>query len=253
MFFGPDTYRFVRFLKQELAWPDEPVDSLVDIGCGSGAGAIVAARAVGAPRVVMTDINPEALRLARINARAAGVAAEAVLSDVLQRCRGRFDLAVANPPYLVDDGAALYRHGGDLLGAGLSLRIAREAAARLTEGGRLLLYTASAISGGRDGFREAVLPALRNEGCEAAYAEIDPDVWGEELDRPRLSIGGAHRRRRRHGREGKVSMTAIRAFETEQRLRKPSCIAQLSAFGRTRLTPTLAGRTGVPRSRTRPA
>ncbi|CAN5879395.1 class I SAM-dependent methyltransferase [soil metagenome] len=180
VFFGPDTYRFARFIAQCAA----PARRLVDVGCGSGAGAIVAARASGASEVIMADINPAALRLAFINASAAGVVAEVATSDVLQGLGGQFDLVVANPPYLVDDDKRIYRHGGDLMGAGLSLRIAREAAARLNPGGRLLLYTASAIVEGIDPFAAAVIPMLRASHCSVIYEEIDPDVFGEELDRP---------------------------------------------------------------------
>src|SRR6185436_10554879 len=139
------------------------VRRLVDIGCGSGAGAVVAARQTRASEVVMTDINPAALRLARVNAAAAGVAARADLSDVLNAVDGTFDLVVSNPPYLVDDERRTYRHGGDALGADLSLRIANAAAARLDPGGRLLLYTASAIVEGIDGFRSAVTSSLEEK------------------------------------------------------------------------------------------
>jgi len=188
VFFGPDTYRFARFVAAELKHggrpAGRPIRRLVDIGCGSGAGAITTALATGAASVVMTDINQAALRLARINASAAGVAAEAVLCDVLQSVPGTFDLVIANPPYMIDDAARAYRHGGDRLGAGLSLRIACETAARLAEGGRLLLYTASAIVDGVDDFQAAVVPALEALGLRVAYNEIDPDVFGEELERP---------------------------------------------------------------------
>jgi hypothetical protein len=154
VFFGPDTYRFARFITGCAA----PAGRLVDIGCGSGAGAIVAA--------------------------AAGVGAEIVTSNVLEDVCGKFDLVVANPPYLVDDEKRIYRHGGELMGAGLSLRIARQAAERLNPGGQLLLYTASAIVQGIDHFAAAVIPMLRASHCSVLYEEIDPDVFGEELDRP---------------------------------------------------------------------
>ena len=184
VFFGPDTYRFARFIEAELADALASMRRLVDIGCGSGAGAIVAARAAGATDIVMTDINPAALRLARINAAAAGIDASTASSDILRDIDGTFDLVVANPPYLVDDDRRVYRHGGDALGADLSLRIACEAADRLNPSGRLLLYTASAIVDGVDGFRAAVVPMLQERDCATSYEEIDPDVFGEELERP---------------------------------------------------------------------
>ena len=66
-------------------------------------------------------------------------------------------------------------------GAELSLRIAREALERLPRGGGLVLYTATAIVDGEDLLLRALLPHLR--GARFDYRELDPDVFGEELDR----------------------------------------------------------------------
>ena len=55
---------------------------------------------------------------------------------------------------------------------------------RLAGGGRLILYTGSAIIGGADPLREALASALAVRGCSLRYREIDPDVFGEELDGP---------------------------------------------------------------------
>ena len=37
---------------------------------------------------------------------------------------------------------------------------------------------------GKDTFLESVMPALRHADVAWDYAEIDPDVFGEELDNP---------------------------------------------------------------------
>jgi methylase of polypeptide subunit release factors len=109
---------------------------------------------------------------------------EIVKSDVLSGVEGAVDLVLANPPYLADPEARAYRDGGDDLGAALSVRIAGESLARLTPGGRLVLYTGTAIVGGRDTFLGGVRPLLEAAGAAYAYEELDPDVFGEELDRP---------------------------------------------------------------------
>jgi hypothetical protein len=83
-----------------------------------------------------------------------------------------------------EDGARAYRDGGDMHGAGLALDWALTAARRLSPGGQMLLYTGAAIVDGRDALRKALeleLPAL---GCGLDYVELDPDVFGEELERP---------------------------------------------------------------------
>src|SRR5205823_2139782 len=48
-------------------------DTVIDVGCGSGVLAIVAAR-LGASRVYGTELNEEAVRFARRNAAALGLA-----------------------------------------------------------------------------------------------------------------------------------------------------------------------------------
>jgi methylase of polypeptide subunit release factors len=185
VFFGPDTYRFAALIARSLAAVATAPRAILDLGCGSGAGGILAARqAGGAPFVLLSDINSAALGLARVNAALAGVAASLLAGDLYRpfAAPARFDLIVANPPYLVDPAGRLYRDGGGALGAELSLAILRRGIAHLARGGRLVLYTGSAIVGGRDLFRERAGELLAASGRHHDYAEIDPDVFGEELD-----------------------------------------------------------------------
>jgi methylase of polypeptide subunit release factors len=187
VFFGPDTYRFARLVGDELAQRAERRVALaVDIGCGSGAGGIVAAQALAARpgRLVLADISRRALSFARVNAALNDIPAETLASDILQSVDGQPDLIIANPPYLVDAGKRLYRDGGGTLGFDLSLRILREAVERLRPGGLIILYTGSAIVAGRDLFREAAAKFLATRDIRWRYDEIDPDVFGEELENP---------------------------------------------------------------------
>lgn len=183
IFFGPDSYRYVRFLQRELPRLSG-VRRLVDIGAGSGVGAIMAAALVPGAGLTATDINPSALRFARINALNAGVALDPVEASGLDGVEGPVDLVIANPPFVADPAGRLYRDGGGMHGARLSLDWALAAARRIKPGGTILLYTGSAIVAGRDPLRktlEAELPAL---GCSLRYAEIDPDIFGELLSGP---------------------------------------------------------------------
>ena len=179
VFFGPDTYRFARAILQHR--PARVVRA-VDIGCGAGPGAIVVARAWRGAEVLGVDINQAALRKTRVNAMLAGVRVEARESDLLRGVEGVFDLIVANPPYLIDVGERTYRHGGGKLGAGLSLDILQAAVERLAPGGTLLLYTGSAIVDGEDLFLAESKARLAGSNFTWTYQEIDPDVFGEELE-----------------------------------------------------------------------
>lgn len=183
VFFGPDTYRFANFVRANLPSRQAAL-RCVDVGCGSGAGAIATARRLRASSWLLTDINPAALRLAAINARQAGVPVETVLSDVLAATQGGFDLVICNPPYLADVRQRAYRHGGGSLGRELSLRIVAETCERLNPGGRLLLYTGIAMVGGEDPFLAELHGLLDARAYDWDYAEIDPDVFGEELELP---------------------------------------------------------------------
>lgn len=176
VFFGPDTHRFATFLRHALP----PSGRLVDVGCGSGAGGIVAAGP--ATQLVLADINPRALSFARVNAALAHVTAEFVVSDLLAAIDGAIDVVIANPPYLRDAAARTYRDGGGRWGEALATRIVQASLARLAPGGTLILYTGAPVVGGTDVFMAAATPLLQAAGARWEYTELDPDVFGEELD-----------------------------------------------------------------------
>jgi len=185
VFFGPDTYRFVRFMRQALhGVTPVPGMRILDIGCGSGAGGLMLAKQYPGSRLVMNDINPLALHYAALNARSLGVTAQLAQGDSVNAVDGEFDLIIANPPYLIDKNARTYRHGGDKLGRALSLRMVGESLPRLAQGGRLLLYTGVAMVDGVDGLMQELKPLLAEAACSWRYEEIDPDVFGEELEQP---------------------------------------------------------------------
>ena len=179
VFFGPDTYRFVELLRSRIS----EAGDVADIGCGSGAGGISLA---GRSRSVqLLDINPKALDFAAANAKLNGVQVRLAESDLLANAEGPLDLIVANPPYIADSQGRAYRDGGSSLGTALSARICEESLQRLRPGGRLLLYTASPVVEGRHVLWPQLAPFLRNLPYD--YRELDPDVFGEELDEPAYS------------------------------------------------------------------
>lgn len=185
VFFGPDSYRFADLIATELARaPLMPGAHVVDIGAGAGVGGIVAGLVSERPRVTLTDVNPKALRLARINAAAAGVAVDTIETDTLDRVADPIDLAVINPPYIIDGRDRAYRNGGGMHGGEVPLRMTRMAADRLAPGGRLVLYTGAAIVDGRNPLCEAFASLAAMLGFSFACRELDPDVFGEELATP---------------------------------------------------------------------
>src|SRR5512133_1525244 len=80
--------------------------AVLDVCTGSGALAIIAALA-GARSVTAVDVSRRAVVTARLNARLNGARVEALCGDLLSAVPGRrFDVIVANPPYLPADGDA---------------------------------------------------------------------------------------------------------------------------------------------------
>lgn len=188
VFFGPDTYRFAALIETQaasLSSSDEV--RILDMGCGGGPGGIVAAEALKGrvQELVLADINPIALAFSKANASLARMPdCTFVQSDLFQGVEGDFNLIVSNPPYLVDSEKRTYRHGGGEFGERLSQRIIEQSIGRLRPGGRLVLYTGSAIVEGDDPFSEWASQTADRTGCLFSRREIDPDVFGEELDRP---------------------------------------------------------------------
>lgn len=185
VFFGPDSYRFARLIEAHLQHDPAPIRHAVEIGCGTGIGALLIARARPHAQVSALDINPLALRYSAVNLALAELANVSVeYSDVLDGVTGTFDLIVANPPYMLDARQRTYRHGGGELGEGLSLRMVRESLDRLSVGGSLLLYTGVAMVEGQDPFLEALRGVLDDSRWAWFYEELDPDVFGEQLLEP---------------------------------------------------------------------
>jgi HemK-related putative methylase len=99
--FNPKLFRSGEFLVRSLG-PEiiPPTARVLDLGTGSGIGAIFAAR--WAAQVIAVDINPEAVRCARINAllNRLETKIEVRHGNLFAPVAGeRFDLVLFNPPY----------------------------------------------------------------------------------------------------------------------------------------------------------
>ena len=83
-------------------------DKVLDLGCGCGVVGILAAKQIGADKVVMCDVSENAVQLSKQNAEANGV--EGVIirqSDGLKEISETgFTLILSNPPYHTDFAVA---------------------------------------------------------------------------------------------------------------------------------------------------
>jgi HemK-related putative methylase len=120
--------------------------SVLDMGTGSGIGAIVAARC-GA-RVVAVDVSPEAVRCARINVLLNRVEdnVDVRRGDLFEPVQGsQFDLILFNPPFFAGAPRELWEHAWrseDALD-----RFARDLPTFLSPTGRALVVVSSTTVG----------------------------------------------------------------------------------------------------------
>ena len=91
-----------------------PAERVLELCTGTGALALTAA-ARGARRVVAVDRSARAVLAARLNARLNGLDVEVRSGDLFGALRPgeRFDLILANPPYLPAPGVARPDHRWD--------------------------------------------------------------------------------------------------------------------------------------------
>lgn len=135
MYLGADSYYLAR------ATVRRPVRSVLDLCTGSGAHAILAAS--DAERVVGTDVNPRAVNFARLNAMLNDAWNSVFLEGDLFGPIGneRFELILANPPFVPSPIYELaYRDGGPS-GADVLRRIVGSLPDHLEQGGMAHVVT----------------------------------------------------------------------------------------------------------------
>ncbi|GAB3662904.1 class I SAM-dependent methyltransferase [Actinocorallia lasiicapitis] len=112
---------------------DRPVGSALDLGTGSGVQALLLADR--AARIVATDTNARALELARLSFALSEVAGELRQGSLFEPVPERYDLIVANPPFVISpSGRFEYRESG-MAGDDVCRRLVEQAPAHLTDGG----------------------------------------------------------------------------------------------------------------------
>jgi len=119
----------------------KPVASALDLCCGSGIHALLAAAHAG--HVTAVDINPRAVRCTAFNAKAMGLDNLEVLQGDLYAPLGnrRFDLITANPPFVPAPAQEVGFRDGGPSGEEIQRRIVQGLPRHLAEGGMAQIVT----------------------------------------------------------------------------------------------------------------
>ena len=176
----PETELLAEWAISEMRDAAEP--EILDLCCGTGCLGLSLGKRLPGARVTLTDLSPDAVRLAKENAEKQGVACDIRQGDLFEPCEERrFDCILSNPPYIPSgicedlqpevlreprlaldggpDGLEFYR------------RIAGDAPRHLKPGGLLFLEVG-------DGEARAVRELLAEQGAEET--EIRKDYSGIE-------------------------------------------------------------------------
>lgn len=71
---------------------------VLDFGCGYGAVGIAIAKTFSGTKVLMTDINRRAVKLARMNVKFNMISADVVQGNLYEKIKGKFNTILVNPP-----------------------------------------------------------------------------------------------------------------------------------------------------------
>lgn len=179
--FNPALFESSVLLAHTLEAEDlQPETAVLDLGTGSGLSAIVAAQRSHC--VTASDINPEAVRCAKINAllNRSDERVEAVCGDLFATVSARrFDVIVFNPPFFRGTPRTPLDH------AWRSTNVIERFAAELCEhlaprGFALVVYSS-------DGDTPALLRAFEQNGLAVEVA-VRRDVISEVLTVYRVSV-----------------------------------------------------------------
>ena len=182
-----DTEILIEKVKNDIISRQKDV-TVLDIGTGSGAIAIVLQKETGA-NVTAVDVSPKALEVAKRNAEKNNAEIKFIHSNVFENVAGKFDFIVSNPPYIetevvkglekevVDNEPILALDGGED-GLDFYREIVEKAPNFLNEGGKLYFEIgynqAEAVSG-------LMKDKFKNIQVFKDYGDNDRVVSGEIL------------------------------------------------------------------------
>ena len=174
---------------------------VVDVGTGSGCIGLSLARHLSDLQLMMTDISPEALKIARSNAKKHQLTKNIELkqADLLDGIDQPFDLICANLPYIptsillklpVAKREPFLALDGGVTGTHLISKLLEQSSNLLVYGGLLLMEIESSQGEAVKSMARSIFPF--------SQISVDQDLAGHdrciEIERPNLIVHLSHRR-----------------------------------------------------------
>jgi SAM-dependent methyltransferase len=169
------------------ATPREVVGRALDIGCGAGIQALLAADQC--ETVVATDRNPRAVALTRLAAVLNDAEVDARVGDLLEPVAAeQFDLVVSNPPFVIGPARRYTYRDAGLAGDDVSRTLVQQIPTVLAPGGHAVLLVNWLHLDGEDG-DDRIRSWFEGTGCDgwvvhrelAAPEEYDT-AWLRDTD-----------------------------------------------------------------------
>ncbi len=139
-----DSYLMSDTLKKELPklLKINPRLKLLEVGCGSGINLETAKKlGVNVNNILGADINKEAVKHCK------SLGFNCIKSDLFDNIKGKFDVIIFNPPYLLLDKRepkfSRITTTGGLQGNEVTIRFLKQANKHLTKDGRIFIITSS--------------------------------------------------------------------------------------------------------------
>ncbi len=191
VYLGRDSALFSDLLRRHLG--GRRFERALDLCCGCGVQALTVAPWAGS--VEGSDINPRAIAFAELNARLSGAPSAPTFRVAdLAAGAGRYDLVVANPPYVWMPEAERTRNRdgyGGALGLEIVERILSGLDALLTPHGELHMVAESPVLKGRPALPELMERVLKGSRIGVSLAPLYYSVNRDHADFQRRQ-GSSH-------------------------------------------------------------
>lgn len=168
----------------------EPTGTALDLGCGCGVHALLAAE--HSDSVVATDISAAAVAYARFNARLNHIQnVEVLVGDLFEPVAGRsFDLILCNPPFIIGPTSDFTYRDNPMELDEFCILVAREGATHLNEGGHMQILS-EWVETVDETVRERVETSVQGLGCDAWVLRGTPKLPARYVSGRLTDLAGA--------------------------------------------------------------